>query len=57
MSIISTFHGDTMAAVSKRGRGLLKTRGIQKYNYFRAGVQLKDKKLHPHKTGKNSSTK
>jgi hypothetical protein len=46
-----------MAAVLKRGRDLHKTRGIQKYNYFRTGVQLKDKKLHPQKTGRNRSTK
>jgi hypothetical protein len=44
-------------SVSKRGRDLYKPRGIQEYNSFVGGVDLKDQELQPYETDRKRSTK
>jgi hypothetical protein len=57
VSFISTFHSDTMVADSKRGKDLHKPRGIQEYDSFMGGVDLKNRKLQPYETERKKSTK
>jgi hypothetical protein len=57
VSFISTFHSDTMVEVSKRGKVLYKPRGVQEYNSFMGGVDLKDQKLQPYEIERKRSTK
>jgi hypothetical protein len=56
MSLISTFHSDTMVTVSKRAENLNKMRGIQKYNSFMGGADLEDKKLLPYETERGAQS-
>lgn len=49
VSFSSTFHSDTMVAVSKK-RDLHKPRGIQKYNLFMGDIDWKDEKLQAYET-------
>lgn len=42
ISFITTFQGDVMVAVSKRGKDLNEARHIQEYRVFMEGIGIKD---------------
>jgi hypothetical protein len=57
VSFISTFSSATTVAVSKRGRDLYTPRGIQEYNSFVGGADLKDQQLGLYENERKRSTK